>query len=336
MRWRKPTLRATLSTVVPWLVILGLVYIALFTEPGKLGKTIVPSPISAVDRFYGAAQVDGQVFWAVGNYGKIIKSTDGVGNWEIQSASSEENLQAIAAWNKNHAVVVGDHSTVLVTRDGGKTWDVPKSSHIYHKLIRVRILPDGRAWAVGAWGAILSSSDGGKTWKRMRSREDVTLHDIAGVGNKIWVVGEFGTILFSDDEGATWTKQESGTDGTLTSVHFRDETHGVAAGLDGDLFTTTDGGKSWSRKDLPGGHHFFAASWNGSHWLVAADGGAVAVAGPSEMDWQLEQLSPKNRSWHTSVVPTDKGWLLVGSSVGLYANGKWTNLSSVQQQGYSS
>src|SRR5690625_4649267 len=52
-------LKSILAAIAPWLVILGLIYIAFYTHPGELGEIVQPSPISSADHFYGAAKAGG-------------------------------------------------------------------------------------------------------------------------------------------------------------------------------------------------------------------------------------------------------------------------------------
>lgn len=61
------------------------------------------------------------------------------------------NFQSIAAWDANRAVVVANGGQGLITADGGKTWSpvkLPVSDAGSGKVLRVRIDPQGRAWAV--------------------------------------------------------------------------------------------------------------------------------------------------------------------------------------------
>ncbi len=324
-----------LATVSPWCVILGLIYIAFFTQPGTLGKTVQPSPISNVDRFYGATRVGSHTLWLTGNMGKIVKSTDGGRNWVIQPTPDKANLQAISAWNADRAVAVGNGANVLVTRDGGSHWSKAESvphAKVFNKLIGVQALPDGHALAVGENGAILKSTDYGENWQKMRPFHQIIFNDVTDAGQGLWVVGEEGTILYSDDGGSTWNKQDTGVNSTLTAASFRDPEHGVVAGLSGTLLTTADGGKNWRKIDLPTSVHLFSVGWNGRQWLVAGASGVVVSAGANAGHWQVSHLGRRNFSWHTNVLPNGHGWLLTGSSVGFYAHGSWKRILSGEEE----
>ena len=65
------------------------------------------------------------------------------------------------------------------------------------------------------------------------------------VGDRIVVVGERGHILISQDQGVSWQQQPVPTRTTLTSVFFIDPANGWAAGHDGVILQTGDGGRHW-------------------------------------------------------------------------------------------
>lgn len=313
------------STVTPWAVILLLIYLALFTHPTVTTNVVIPPPISVLDRFYGVAQASENELWLVGSFGKIIKSTDGGESWSIQRTGGDINLQAVAAWDESAAIAVGDDASLLLTHDGGTTWE-PRSSEAIPeniKLMDVDIFPDGQAWVVGDRGTILSSDDRGASWKLMRQREDVGLQSLARVGDRVWVVGEFGTILHSQDNGASWEMQDSGTESYLSAVNFRDADNGLAVGLDGVILATSDGGATWVPIHTAEHNHYFAVAWDGSHWFLTGANGLVASSDAAATDWEIRQLGKNDFSWHTSVMRRADGWLLAGSSVGIYDNGNW-------------
>jgi photosystem II stability/assembly factor-like uncharacterized protein len=75
---------------------------------------------------------------------------------------------------------------------------------------------------------------------------------IAWAGRRLVAVGEFGLISVSDDGGRTWRQAPSPTSIMLTSVAFADDQRGWAAGHDGVVLSTADGGLTWQRR-LDGG-----------------------------------------------------------------------------------
>lgn len=71
--------------------------------------------------------------------------------------------------------------------------------------------------------------------------------DIDRAGSRLVAVGTFGLIALSDDEGKTWRQAVGPTSVMLTAVNFVNEKKGFAAGHDGVILATTDGGETWKR-----------------------------------------------------------------------------------------
>eukprot|EP00040_Diaphanoeca_grandis_P032285 m.195363 g.195363 ORF g.195363 m.195363 type:complete len:522 (-) comp32565_c0_seq1:170-1735(-) len=109
--------------------------------------------------------------------GAIVKTTDGGNTWTKvwENVNTGDNIynNGISCSSVDHcvAVVEGDSSRILVTRDGGKTWketqnDQDKSS----SLVAVKMLDENEVWVSGGElsnmfaGRFWHSLDGGDTW----------------------------------------------------------------------------------------------------------------------------------------------------------------------------
>jgi len=72
---------------------------------------------------------------------------------------------------------------------------------------------------------------------------------VARAGRNLVAVGDRGHVLVSSDEGRTWTQRIVPARAMLTGVSFPDGQHGWAAGHDGVILATADGGATWARQD---------------------------------------------------------------------------------------
>lgn len=305
-------------------IILGLLYAALFAKP----HAVIPSvPIPAIDmrdRFYGLAQPKEGVLWAVGGGGKIVRSEDAGRTWSAQRSPAAVPLQSIAAWDGNRAVTVGNRGVVLVTQDGGKNWIEVKAptSSVANKLMRIRALPDGRAWAVGEMAALLRSDNYGMTWVRVRPEEDVGFSDIYFLGLRGWIVGEFGRLMRTVDGGATWQTASVPFRTSLTSVAFRDEMNGVAVGLSGSILTTRDGGVTWSEATSGTREHLFAMAWDGSTWYAVGDKGVILKGDATAANWSPVTLPEHTMAWFVDMIKTGDRIYLAGARLVTLENGR--------------
>jgi photosystem II stability/assembly factor-like uncharacterized protein len=317
------------STVIEILFSLAfvglLLWVGMNVKP-KAAKVSIQMPtIEKRDRFYGAAHAPDQpkIIWAIGKEGKILKSENGAQSWQKQSIDSRINLQDVAAWDSQKAVIVGNDGAVFYTEDGGKNWhktETPRSE-VDNKLFRVKISPSGQAIAVGVMGAVFASGDFGKSWHRIAPEEDVAWNDVTFKGNAIWVVGEFGQIKYTDDGGQAWKTIASSTDRSLMSIAFRDELNGLAVGLEGTMIETKDGGLTWTALPKVTAEHLFDAKWQNDHWFIVGDRG-VMITG-RQNDFKAAQLSDREYGWHTKIESIQDMLIIAGSSLGIYKDHQW-------------
>ena len=71
---------------------------------------------------------------------------------------------------------------------------------------------------------------------------------LARAGQRLVAVGQRGHVVLSDDQGLSWTQADVPVGSDLAAVRFASATRGWAAGHDGVVLTTQDGGRSWARQ----------------------------------------------------------------------------------------
>ncbi|NMM26922.1 MAG: glycosyl hydrolase [Glaciimonas sp.] len=347
-------------SIIPWLIIAALLWVALFIKPQPVGITVQPPSIEHTDSFYGITSPAKGVLWIAGNKGKIVRSEDDGLNWASQKTPTLQHLQDIASWDIKRAVAVGNKGVVIITSDGGATWtEVPAPlSTVSNKLLRVKTLPEGRAWAVGEMGALLESVDYGHTWQRRRGEEDAAWNDVLFLdASNGWLMGEAGRMMRTSDGGKNWESVSSPVKISLMAVAFRDAANGVAVGLEGSLLATHDGGKTWvllSRAKRPAvgaspeaavkpsamptkqrvveeaSEHLFDVAWDEAQqiWFAVGNQG-IWVRGSKNADiWEAGRINPRDMAWHTRVIATNGHTYLAGASVGEWNERAWRAFTS--------
>jgi photosystem II stability/assembly factor-like uncharacterized protein len=315
------------AILAPVLVVVALV--ALSRVRLEVPRVVIDTPvIETRDRFLGVAAV-GDVIWAVGKDGKIIRSEDNGSSWVSQPTGMHTNFQSIAAWDAQNAVVVANAGKGLVTSDGGRTWEevkLPVSDIGTGKVLRVRLDPQGRAWAVAELNVIMRSEDRGRTWQRVTQDDnDAAWNDIAFSGaGEACVVGEFGRVACTVDDGVTWEARPVELEPSLMSVRFRDAEHGLAVGLSGSVLATDDGGLTWHVVDIPGlDRHLFDVIWSGTRWIAVGDKGIVLTGDADAAHWEVGRVRPGDFSWHIALAQQGAGFVAVGLNVGRWEAGQW-------------
>lgn len=145
--------------------------------------------------------------WIVGEFGTVLRTTDGGETWSgerrFEEVPSDLYLFDVTHFDASLVVAVGLAGQVLVSRDGGASWK-PSSSGLESALYGINWgNPDGVA--VGDRGEILVSADAGWSWQP--SRRPPLFEWLSGVsdaGKLVYAVGERGVVLRSQDAGVSW------------------------------------------------------------------------------------------------------------------------------------
>lgn len=99
---------------------------------------------------------------------------------------------------------VGYGGTILMTRNGGKSWQKQTSSTKL-SLLSVHFVDDTTGWAVGYGGTILFTRNGGAVWQAQKSGTITDLFSVYFVNaSSGWVVGRCGIVLSTSNGGQTW------------------------------------------------------------------------------------------------------------------------------------
>lgn len=184
--------------------------------------------------------------FAVGQEGKIHKTSDGGSTWVEKSSGVSNHFYSISFVDSQTGLVCGSGGIVMKTADGGETW-TSISSGTTNWLYSISISDNGVAHAVGSSKRLIRSTDFGNTWS------SVTLSD--------------------------------GMAKTLFAVCFATPNIGYIAGEDGLSYFTTDGGVSWNYKRLPYFDHIYGLASGNEHTMIAVGSwGAIlrSYTGPDE------------------------------------------------------
>jgi photosystem II stability/assembly factor-like uncharacterized protein len=171
--------------------------------------------------FYNVRFTDAQNGWIVGEFGKIMHTSDGGETWKEQEKTLMEGtgvfdpldlptMFGVNMVSPQEGYTAGLEGHIAHTKDGGQHWAYDKLDVEYpvvDPLLNIYAFPDGSGWATGAAGEVLRKEGPDAPWKRAKLGQDVL----------------------------TW----------LHGIDFSDQQHGWLVGGFGLIYRTTDGGKSW-------------------------------------------------------------------------------------------
>jgi photosystem II stability/assembly factor-like uncharacterized protein len=309
--------------------------------------------IYTTDRFYDVFAIGPERAFVVGYGGKILETKDGGRTWENRPSGVDVALYAVHFVDDQHGWISGQEGLILHTADGGKTWQKQESNAVFEDrdgtrtslyLFGLHALDKDHAWAVGDRSILTSTADGGRTWTARKvameldlsggesiAAADPILYDVAFTDLQHgWIVGEFGKIMHTSDGGTTWHEQErtlmEGTGivdlldlPTLYGVHMRNAREGVAAGIEGHLARTSDGGQRWTYDEIEVDYPLVDPLFtvvelpDGSGWAAGA-AGEVVRREPGEQVWRRAKLGQDVLTWLRGLSFSDPkhGWLVGG------------------------
>jgi photosystem II stability/assembly factor-like uncharacterized protein len=206
--------------------------------------------------------IDNETGWSVGEYGTILKTTDGE-NWEIQEIPWTFDLSDVHFPNEDTGYAIGTDGFIIKTTDGGETWN-PLENQYSNNLNRIRFRDENTGWTIGEKGLILHTVDGGVHWNLESSnkKENLLGIDFIGTTGGVCVVGDNNTILITQDDGQTWESVLPDTTSSCSfkDVYFLDDQHGWIGGgeyieswimsyISYVLLQTEDGGETWTDRE---------------------------------------------------------------------------------------
>lgn len=192
--------------------------------------------------------------WIVGKGGYIYFTTDPTNGVEVQDAgvATSQQLNAVHGIDDQNVVAVGNSNAVVVTANGGTTWD-SKTGPAAGVNLNAVFMVDSLRWFIGtASGRLYYTENGGDTWTQKRFPGDNAgvVRDIVFATSSVGYMSHdtaapAGRILRTIDGGFSWYVAPEGTGTIPTNQRINDLAvcpdanivwgAGLGAGTDGIL-----------------------------------------------------------------------------------------------------
>ncbi len=158
----------------------------------------------------------------------------------------------------------------------------------------IAIVDDNLVYAVGEFGCVLRSEDAGATWELRQDLTGIGSHfydALALDSDSLLAVGQAPGVYRSEDGGSTWSVVATPHSATLRDIALIPGGGISAAGDDGTLLISHDGGASWSSTG-PGVGDIRDHTWLSAEVCIVAGDGVFHRTTNAGATWSFLNASP--------------------------------------------
>ena len=184
-------------------------------SPGKWA--VIDSGIK--NRLFSVSVNSAGLAIAVGEFGTLIKSSDGGRTWasaapdwtQFADAESfgtgEPTMYAAHVAESGEITIAGEYGSILRSNDSGATWTVLRAVTAGVPTIFALSIPadgQGNSYAVGQTGELLISADQGKSWGKCTTDTESNFLGVAAAPNGEVVITGMRVMMRSTNNGVTF------------------------------------------------------------------------------------------------------------------------------------
>lgn len=276
-----------------------------------------------------ASSLDGMKLIAADQNGYLHTSINAGETWTALLGIGHRNWNTVASSYDGTKLVAGVWGGAIFTSsDSGASWVEQESAGLQYWISVASDSSGTKLVAAAAFGLVYISNDSGNSWQPQNNLGSAPLWStvaISGDGNSIFASSrtstEDGKIYKSTNSGTSWVELTGlvSNAGWMSVASNIDGTRLIISQAEGNLFTSNDGGSTWTELYTAGSYYFNAAiSPDGTHLIAGSNGAYIAISVDSGTTW-TEQISPGLNTWRGLVANNTSffaasipGWLTDG------------------------
>ena len=254
--------------------------------------------------------INNQIGIAVGDNGKVKRTTDGGNTWVTEAAHPYKNLKGVSCFDSTAVFIAGEDSLILKSTDSGQTWNSSATGFNLTSTKGIEMYSATEGFAFGITN-VYKTNDGGASWTVSGILGNIRCASVLGNdsvylagnseiqytydGGTTWVgpnyfsqigyglfflsadtgfiVNSWGRVLKTTDRGVNWN-QTLNAGPSLYAITFVDDTTGYIVGHNGKILKTTNRGATWNVVECPT-QRSLRAIWftpDGTGYIVGQDG----------------------------------------------------------------
>jgi photosystem II stability/assembly factor-like uncharacterized protein len=280
--------------------------------------------LPAGPRLNGVTFVEDSIAVAVGDSGRIIRSTDFGSTWSDEERPTFVSIRSIAA-SRSLVVAVGSGNTILRSTDAGISWS---SSTLAKGGFYKVALFDSLHGIIA--DEMYSTSDGAVSWQKVDlSIPEGGVNDASMLSDSDWIVltdygkSGAGTLIRTIDAGSHW-QYKAGTpygnpmSAIFVSGSFLCEVGWLSNPSRGVILCSTDTGSSWERTLLlPGLIPYAITGRNPASLIAIGDSGVLLTSFDSGASWSRITTGTQEHLWSICLNHQGNGVAVGGATQGV-------------------
>lgn len=270
--------------------------------------------------FNGVAQSPNGSYVAVGNFGSMLFSSDGI-NWQPENPGSLAALLSVTVNQNGDFVATGNNGTILYSTDG-KTWS-SESSGVSAPLTNIAVDESGNFVAVGLRGTIVTSSNG-IDWKVESSGTTNNLNGVTSYYGRFYVVGDKGTLLSSDSPGFNWNVLPTNISTNLNLRRIAITPNSIVIiSTQGTILYSLNNGDSWETASGTNSNSLKGLTANsyGQFYAVGLNG-TILTSSNNGVSWSPAVLAPSltSTTFSNVIINNNNQAIVIGQSTTILSN----------------
>jgi photosystem II stability/assembly factor-like uncharacterized protein len=274
---------------------------------------------------------DSNTLFTGGEFGKLLKYTNGNSNWVSVSAGFSNGMNDVQFFNSNTGYALRnkhfyDNNTgIIKTTNGGYNWSfypINAGSTILQAMSFVNELTGFVVgWANGSGYTTFRTSNGGVNWSNFNPGNNSNLQDVCFINsNTGFVVGTI-YIRKTTNSGLNWSLQTLSYN--LNGISFPSVDTGYIVSEPGSVLKTTNCGENWIIKStLPYGLRCIYFINNNTGWVAA---GRIYKTTNGGDNWQIQYNFTPGGFNSMTWVDQNKGYGVSGNGAIYYSDNGGAN-----------
>lgn len=215
-----------------------------------------------------AAFTSGTTGWIAGDFGTIIKTTDGGNTWTNQYCLQNENIIDIEVINSNIVYFIASDNQLYGSINGGTSW-TKKFKFLGSNVSSLTFVSANEGWA-SQGSSIEHTIDGGLTWSTQTVLPGETFASVKFFSNgEGFATSSVGTILKYSNTGQTWSTVNSFAGTYKTMAILQSANTGLIV-INSTIYKSTNSGLTWI-DPITTPTEFSTSNVTGLHLLNAND-----------------------------------------------------------------